>query len=367
MQEDNISLLRGMKEKEVKAYSRKGILTVTQLAHTFRPRRKGKRAPPRADRHSHALQALAVRDRKVYVFGIPQLPTSSVRVYLDIEGNPEEGFDYLVGMLVIAGDQEQRYSFWADTKDREDDIFEQFLTVVSRFDDYIVFAYGSYERAYLKRMRKLAKEKGPVDRVLKSLVNVLALIYSHIYFPTYSNGLKEVGAYLGCSWSEPNASGTQSIVWRATWEATRDEQWKQKLMTYNLEDCVALKQVTEFIGSRCLGTESPMIASGNNGASPPVAHVRDTEQPEATHKWGHTRFFYEDFDYINKCSHFDYQRDRVYVRTSRKIKASSAEFMGESRLRHGPDRAERTGRAGNRRPCPPSDALLARKLTHEFC
>src|SRR5205807_945367 len=47
LQEDNISLLRGMKEKEIKAAARKGILTVTQLAHTFRPRRKGKRAPPR--------------------------------------------------------------------------------------------------------------------------------------------------------------------------------------------------------------------------------------------------------------------------------------------------------------------------------
>ena len=38
----NLSLLRGMSEKEIKKYNQKGILTVTQLAHTFRPRRKGK-------------------------------------------------------------------------------------------------------------------------------------------------------------------------------------------------------------------------------------------------------------------------------------------------------------------------------------
>ena len=37
VQEDSISLLRGMKEKEIKGHARKGILTVTQLAHTFRP------------------------------------------------------------------------------------------------------------------------------------------------------------------------------------------------------------------------------------------------------------------------------------------------------------------------------------------
>ena len=44
VQEDNFSLLRGLGEKEVKGYNRKGILTLTQLAHTFRPRRKGRRS-----------------------------------------------------------------------------------------------------------------------------------------------------------------------------------------------------------------------------------------------------------------------------------------------------------------------------------
>ena len=60
VQEDNISLLRGMGEKEVKSYARKGIFTVTQLAHTFRPRRRGKRSPPKKNHRYHALQALAL-------------------------------------------------------------------------------------------------------------------------------------------------------------------------------------------------------------------------------------------------------------------------------------------------------------------
>jgi predicted RecB family nuclease len=135
-----------------------------------------------------------------------------VRVYLDVEGNPEAGFDYLVGLIVVADDQEQRFSFWADSREQERQLFEQFLSVVGRYDDYLVFVYGGYERAFLKRMRKQAKKKAPVDRVLKSLVNVLSLVYAHFYFPTYSNGLKEVGACLGCSWSDPDASGIQSLV-----------------------------------------------------------------------------------------------------------------------------------------------------------
>src|SRR5208337_3007671 len=39
VQEDNISLLRGMGEKEVKRYARKGIFSVIQLMHPLRPRR----------------------------------------------------------------------------------------------------------------------------------------------------------------------------------------------------------------------------------------------------------------------------------------------------------------------------------------
>jgi predicted RecB family nuclease len=107
-----------------------------------------------------------------------------VRIDLDLEGNPEEGFNYLVGLIVVAGNQEQCYSFWADTRDQEGDIFEQFLAIVSQYDDYRVFAYGGYERAFLKRMRNRAKKKAPVDRVLKSLVNVLSLVYAHVHFPT---------------------------------------------------------------------------------------------------------------------------------------------------------------------------------------
>ena len=83
--------------------------------------------------------------------------------------------------------------------------------------------------------------------MLNALFNTLSVIYSHVYFPTYSNGLKDIGRCLGCSWSEPDASGIQSIVWRKRWEATGSDEWKQKLTTYNLEDCAALRKVTEAV------------------------------------------------------------------------------------------------------------------------
>ncbi len=106
---------------------------------------------------------------------------------------------------------------------------EQFLAEVDRYENFRVYCYGSYERAFFKRMRKAAKRKKPVDQVLDRLVNVLSVIYAHLYFPSHSNGLKDVAGCLGCSWSEPDASGLQSLVWRARWEAGHDGEWKEKL------------------------------------------------------------------------------------------------------------------------------------------
>ncbi len=89
VQEDNISLIRSLGVKEIKSYARKGILTVTQLAHTFRPRRKPKRAAESSNKRYHALQALAIRDRRIYVFGTPEIPTSPVTIYVDVESTSE--------------------------------------------------------------------------------------------------------------------------------------------------------------------------------------------------------------------------------------------------------------------------------------
>jgi predicted RecB family nuclease len=320
VQDDNLSLLRGVGEKEVKAYARKGILTLTQLAHTFRPRRSGKRAVRRTTHRYHALQALAIRDKRIYLFGTPELPDTPVRIYLDLEGLPDEGFIYLIGMTIVRGESEEQYSFWADTKDQELDIFEQFLAHVSQYDDFRVYSYGGYERAFLRRMRKAARRQKTVDRVLDALVNVLSQVYAHVYFPCYSNGLKDVSGSIGFSWTDPEASGVQSITWRKRWEADRVDDWKQKLVTYNREDCAALRKVTELLyavrSQPGKAGDPRLVVKGG----PPVASVEELDRLGMINRRERIEFFHPDYQYINGCARFDYQRERVYVRTDKKRK-----------------------------------------------
>lgn len=326
-QEDNLSLIRGISDKEIKSFNRKGILTVTQLAHTFRLRRKRKNAAKESKPHYHALQALAIRDKKIYILGTMQIPDSPVYIYLDVESDPDIGFVYLIGLIIVENGSEKSYFFWADSKEQEIEIFEKFVNEVTRREKFIIFCYGAYERAFIKKMQKASPDKALIDQILNALVNILSIIYAHIYFPTYSNGLKDIGKYLGFSWTELNASGLQSIVWRAKWEISQDYTWKYKLLTYNIEDCTALKIVTEKI------RQISVTNSSENINDQSVGFVDNIEKLSDYRKWNNINFAQSEFEFINKRAYFDYQRERVYVRSSKAIKkaAKSAKVTSPNR------------------------------------
>src|SRR5262249_6962292 len=112
--DDDLSLLRGMSEQEISRQHSKGIFTVRQLSYTFRVRRRNKRAKRQELPRSFALQALAIREKKIHVHGSYAVPSSPTSVYLDIEGLPDRNSYYLIGLLVVENGVESHHSFWAD-------------------------------------------------------------------------------------------------------------------------------------------------------------------------------------------------------------------------------------------------------------
>jgi len=156
--------------------------------------------------------------------------------------------------------------------------------------------------------------------VLAALVNVLSVVYAHAYFPCYSNGLKDVAGCLGCSWSDPQASGLQSVVWRKRWEATRSGEWRDRLVTYNREDCAALRRVTEFLHAHGPGASTEGGVKSDAAGDPLVASVEEIDQLGAPKRWGEVAFVHADYQFINGCARFDYQRERVYARSSKLIR-----------------------------------------------
>jgi predicted RecB family nuclease len=143
IRDDNLTLLRGLGDRAIKRYARSGILTLTQLAHTFRPRRRGKRANLPLTQRDHALHALAIRDKTIYVLGSPEVRTAGVSIFIDMEGDPDKQFIYLIGLIVCEREHVDRHSFWADSEKTEDEIFARLLEVVSRYDAPCFYSYDT--------------------------------------------------------------------------------------------------------------------------------------------------------------------------------------------------------------------------------
>src|SRR5262249_39100819 len=189
--------------------------------------------------------------------------------------------------------------------------------------DFVLFHFGSYERRFLKRMRRQALRKGPVDRILTNAVDVLSLIRSNVYFPIYAIGLKEIARHLGFAWTDPDACGLQSLVWRQRWEQTRDDSFKQRLLVYNAEDCAALRLVTEHLG--VIATNFERDCDGTPGAGGgAIERVKAGRRGDDFRKWGHTIFLLPEFEWASRCAWFDYQREKVVVRKSGRKKTRGA-------------------------------------------
>jgi predicted RecB family nuclease len=239
--EDNLSLLDRMTPKLMRKYHDKGIFTVRQLSHIYKPRRSRKKAR-RQMRHSLELQALAIRTGKIHVEHLPELPRGPVELFVDFEGIPDRGSYYLAGLLICKAGEAEYLSLWADDAAGEAAIWSALVERLETFPHTPIYHYGGYER---KAFATLAKRHGRGRGLVDRLINVASFVYGRVYFPVRSNGLKPLGRFLGATWSDPQASGLQSLAWRHRWEMTGDELHKQSLLRYNREDCEAVRLLVD--------------------------------------------------------------------------------------------------------------------------
>ena len=242
--------MAGLRPKEIEAWNERGIFSVTQLAHTFRPKTMG-RSSHNPKRHSQQLQAMAIRDKTTYVRKRPDMPAASTRVYLDVEGIPDTGLFYLIGLLVVKDGGQVWHQFWADNESDQAAMWHHFLAVLMHLDDYAVAHFGHYERDFVREMyqRYGGNDTISEEGLLSRLFDVHAAIRTNVFFPVYSNGLKEIASFLGFHWQGPIRSGIDSIVWRYKWEEARDAPVKEALLQYNQEDCMAVMAVLDQLAS----------------------------------------------------------------------------------------------------------------------
>lgn len=303
VERDDLSLLSGLKPKEILQRNNKGIFSVKQLSYTFHPRKN----PYRKRKFLPELKALAIREGKTFIQEAPIIAPSPNEIFLDIEGLPDRNFYYLIGVIIRANGLERNYSFWANNENDEGSIFIELITLLQPLEQFTIYHYGSYEMQALKNVSKnLPSEYQEfLKKVISSSFNVLNIFTHNIYPPTYSNGLKEIAAFLKFQWTEKDASGLQSIVWRCNWEKSNNDELKNKLITYNIEDCKALNKILTWI---------------KNINKEDITNASDVKKQYYYYKFGKSDHLITDFEVINKYSYFDYQRSKIYLKTSKTVK-----------------------------------------------
>jgi predicted RecB family nuclease len=318
-EKDELSLLSGISERERKKLHGRGIFTITQLSYTFRPRRRGREFRGRQEKFHHSLRAIALREKKIHAVDLLAPQLDGTPVYLDVEGLPDRDFYYLIGVRVGTGDDAVQHSFWADDENGEKGIWNEFLNVLSAIANPRIIHFGSYETLFLKRMSKRhggPRENSTASTAIEHAVNLLSFVFARIYFPTLSNGLKDIAEYLGFRWSCSPASGLEAIVWRYRWEASKDLREKQALLNYNRQDCEAL----ELVANRMLDLYRRM--SSNDPSSPNDVILASEIKRESPFplRFGRNTFALPELEIINKAAYWNYQRERVYVKSGNKSK-----------------------------------------------
>jgi predicted RecB family nuclease len=312
-EKDELSLLSGISEKDRRRLHSKGIFTVTQLSYTFRPRRRRRGSRGKQEKHHYSLRALAIREDKIHAVGVPDPKLEGTLVFLDVEGLPDRDFYYLIGIRIQTLGRCVEHSFWAADAGDESVIWSGFLGVLSETANPHLVHYGSYETIFLKRMSERygrPPADSPAAAAIDHPTNLLSFIYAQIYFPTYSNGLKEIAKYLGFNWSGPLTSGLETIGSRHLWEKSRDCALKQTLLNYNRQDCEALELLANKLVE--LNTAAPRDGKSLTNEVVLTCDIK----PEGFYLFKRNKFVFPEMEAINQAAYWDYQRERVYVRSS---------------------------------------------------
>jgi transposase len=186
------------------------------------------------------------------------------------------------------------------------------------------------------------------------MVNVTSQIFGRVYFPVRSNGLKEVGTFVGATWTSEEASGLQCLCWRDTWERTRSSEWKDRILRYNEEDCIALRLVTDRLSKL---SEAAIHAD--------LLGVEFAEKPKRR-ATGAALHLHDQFEEIIEFAHFGYQKSRILLRPDSAGGTADTPLSPKEKPRHpvfrriAPMKANRVVRVRRRRKCPRHDVRLTK-------
>jgi uncharacterized protein len=272
--DDHLSLVAGIRRRQVERLIEAGVRTMTGLATIDLDRRIGiGRAALERLRHQAALQTHHRRTGQHRYELLPPgehtgfrlLPAPSQGdIFFDMEGDPyfepARGLEYLFGLVTLEA-RAGRPSFHAIqalSRDEEARAFERFVDLVHErlreWPDLHVYHYAPYEITALKRlMGEHATREEALDDLLRRevFVDLYQVVRQsmRISHPGYS--IKQVRTFFMTNAGQGGvADGADSILAFERWRETRDPALIEAIVRYNEEDCVSTLKLRDWLIER---------------------------------------------------------------------------------------------------------------------
>src|SRR3989338_2302379 len=196
-------------------------------------------------------QAQSLVKNESLILKKPVFPEVETEIYFDIESDPTQDIDYMLGLLVNNktdnSEPEFRY-FLANDKSEEEKIWREFTKFIEDLENFVIYHYAFYEKQTFDR---LALRYGVSDKASEKFKNntidLHRTVVDSVVLPLYFYSLKDVARHVGFQWKAEDAGGAESVVWYNQWKETGDKKILQKILDYNKDDVVATMIVKEWL------------------------------------------------------------------------------------------------------------------------
>ena len=207
--------------------------------------------PATLEKFSERARLLAAGpDAKPYLKEPLQLPYAPVELFFDIEVDPMRDHCYLHGFVERRNgdsDSERFVPFFAEatTAEAEKQAFAQAWDFIRTSRPCAIYYYAPYEKTIYRKLQEKypdvcsAKDVEALFDAAETVDLYTDVVRKSTEWPTHDYSLKTLARYLGFNWHDTDPSGASSIEWFHRWTETGDETIRQRILTYNEDDCRA--------------------------------------------------------------------------------------------------------------------------------
>lgn len=205
--------------------------------------------PPTLGKFSERARLLAAGpDAKPYLKEPLQLPSATVELFFDIEVDPMRDHCYLHGFVERRGGDSERFVyFFAEdaTEEAEKKAFAKAWDFIRASRPCAIYYYAPYEKTIYRKLQEkypdvcTAEDLQALFDAVETVDLYTDVVRKSTEWPTRDYSLKTLARYLGFNWQDTDPSGAASIEWFHRWIGTGDEAIRERILTYNEDDCRA--------------------------------------------------------------------------------------------------------------------------------